>query len=229
MLTEGTGDAPKPDDVLDLRFAAWTGNGRLMTSTEQHDDFHFVGRVEDLPWRVLQVMPQFLKPGGRLRCEVPADFARGALPFGAPFLPEGSVTVWELELVSAKQVHLPPYTKPDPAQQKTTASGLKYEVLKEGEGVPPKFGDKVDVEYTGWFTDGTVFDSSLLKGKPYALRPFSNRGLIQGWIEGIQLMKPGARYRFEVVPTLAYGARGRDKIPPNSTLVFEMELVKVEH
>jgi FKBP-type peptidyl-prolyl cis-trans isomerase len=227
-LIEGSGDPPKPEDVLDLRFAAWNQQGRLINSSEQHDDFHFIGRVEDLPSRILQIAPQFMKPGARFRFEAPADLCRG-LPFGAPFLPEGSVTIWEIELVSAREVHLPPFTKPDPAQQKTTASGLKYEVLKEGTGETAKLGDKLEVNYIGWFTDGTVFDSSYLSGKPYALRPFQNRGLIQGWIEGLQLMKQGARFRFEIAPNLAYGAKGRDKIPPNSTLVFELELMKLEH
>jgi FKBP-type peptidyl-prolyl cis-trans isomerase len=226
-LVEGEGSPPKPDDVLDMRFAVWNTKGRLIDCSEMRNDSHFIGRVNDLPNRVLQIAPQYMKPGARFRFEVPADMSRG-LPFGAPFLPVGAVTVWEIELVSAKEVHLPPYTKPDPAQQKTTASGLRYEVLAVGSGDSPRLGDKLDVVYTGWFLDGTLFESSLIHGKPYEIRPFSNRDLIPGWVEGLQLMKPGAKYRFEIPPKLAYGEKGDQKIPPNSTLVFEIELVKVE-
>lgn len=228
VLTEGAGEPPKPDDVLDLKYAIWNTKGRLLDCSEQREDSHFVGRICDLPFRVLQVAPQYMKTGARYRFEVPPDLVRNFPFFGAPFLPIGSTTVWEIELVSAKEVHLPPYVKPDPAKQKTTASGLKYEVLAEGSGNSPKFGDKLEIVYTGWFLDGSVFDSSLMHGKPMALRPFQNRGLIAGWIEGLQLMKPGAKYRFEVPSNLAYGEKGDEKIPPNSTLVFEIELLKVE-
>ena len=228
-LVEGEGAPPKPDDVLDLRYAIWNTKGRLIDCTEMRNDFHFLGRVSDLPFRVLQIAPQYMKPGSTYRFEVPADLGRGLPFYGASFLPAGAATVWELQLVSVKEVQLPPFVKPDPAQQKKTASGLKYEVLVEGSGASPKLGDKLDVVYSGWFLDGTLFDSSLLVGKPYLLRPFQSSGLIAGWIEGLQLMKAGAKYRFEIPPNLAYGEKGFQKIPPNSTLVFEIELLKVEH
>lgn len=103
----------------------------------------------------------------------------------------------------------------------TTASGLQYEVLKEGTGTAPKATDKVTVNYQGSLVDGTHFDSG--QGVSFPLN-----GVIPGWTEGLQLMKEGATYRFVIPPELAYGERGAGRvIPPNATLVFEVELLKV--
>ena len=104
-------------------------------------------------------------------------------------------------------------------------SGLQYEVLKEGEGEPPKATDTVTVHYKGTLIDGAEFDSSYSRNQPAT---FALNRVIKGWTEGLQLMKPGARYRFFVPPELAYGARGAGpKIGPQSTLVFDVELLSV--
>ena len=107
----------------------------------------------------------------------------------------------------------------------TTASGLKYEVLKEGTGPKPSATDKVTVHYKGTLTDGTVFDSSYDRGQPAT---FPLNQVIKGWTEGVQLMPLGSKYKFTIPPELGYGARGAGgKIPPNATLVFEVELIKI--
>lgn len=117
-------------------------------------------------------------------------------------------------------------TIPADTQVVTTPSGLKYSVLKAGfpNGRAPKTTDKVHVHYTGWLTDGTVFDSSIQRGKP---AEFLVTQVIKGWTEGLQLMTQGARYKFTIPPELAYGANARPGIPPNSTLIFEIELLAV--
>jgi len=107
----------------------------------------------------------------------------------------------------------------------TTASGLKYEVLKEGSGAKPSATDNVTVHYKGTLTDGTVFDSSYDRGQPAT---FPLNRVIKGWTEGVQLMTVGSKYRFTIPPDLGYGAAGAGgKIPPNATLVFEVELLKI--
>jgi FKBP-type peptidyl-prolyl cis-trans isomerase len=227
-LVEGSGEPPKPDDVLDLKFAVWTTSGRMIDCTEMHDDHHFVGRIADFEVRVLQLAPQFMTPGARFRFEAPAAMCRG-LPYGTPYLPEGAPAVWEFELVSARHVEMPPLPKIDPAQQKTTASGLKYEVLKDGSGDSAKVGDRIEVDYVGWMADGTVFDSTLLTGKPMVIPRLSTRDMIAGWVEGLTMMKVGSKYRFVIPPELAYGAQGFRKIPGNSTLTFEIEMRKLDH
>jgi FKBP-type peptidyl-prolyl cis-trans isomerase len=113
------------------------------------------------------------------------------------------------------------------SEVKTTPSGLKYQVLKQGTGtVSPKATDTVKVHYHGTLLDGTVFDSSVERGEPIS---FPLNGVIPGWTEGLQLMKVGDKFKFEIPPNLAYGPNSPSpKIPPNSTLVFEVELLGIQ-
>lgn len=112
-------------------------------------------------------------------------------------------------------------------ETKTTDSGLKYIVLEEGTGEKPKQGDTVVAEYTGWLTDGTKFDSS--KDHPEAFSfPVGTGQVIPAWDEALLDMKVGERRKLIVPPDLAYGSRGVGPIPPNSTLVFEVKLVKIQ-
>ena len=106
-----------------------------------------------------------------------------------------------------------------------TKSGLQYEVLTEGTGKSPKATDTVRCHYEGTLLDGTVFDSSYKRGEP---ADFGLNQVIPGWTEGVQLMKEGAKYRFYIPYLLAYGERGAGaQIPPYSTLIFDVELIKV--
>ncbi len=118
------------------------------------------------------------------------------------------------------------YLKENGAKEgvKTTASGLQYEVIKEGDGATPGPTDNVSVHYHGTLIDGTVFDSSVDRGNPAS---FGVGGVIKGWTEGLQLMKVGSKYRFHIHPDLAYGPRPRPNIPAHSALVFEVELLEV--
>lgn len=111
------------------------------------------------------------------------------------------------------------------ADIKETASGLQYVVEKEGEGAQPTAEDEVTVHYTGRLLDGTVFDSSVNRGEPAT---FPLNRVIPGWTEGVQLMKEGAKYTFFIPSDLAYGPQGiPGAIPPHSTLIFDVELIKV--
>ena len=107
---------------------------------------------------------------------------------------------------------------------KTTASGLQYEVLKEGTGPTPKATDTVTVNYKGTLMDGTTFDSSYDRGQPAT---FVLNQVIPGWTEGVQLMKPGAKYKFYIPSSLAYGEQAPPQIGPNAPLVFEVELLSI--
>lgn len=104
----------------------------------------------------------------------------------------------------------------------TTASGLQYKVLKEGSGASPKASDEVAVHYEGRLLDGTVFDSSYERGKPAV---FPVDGVIPGWTEALQLMKPGGSYELYIPPELAYGEIGNPSIEPNSLLIFKVDLL----
>jgi len=108
----------------------------------------------------------------------------------------------------------------------TTESGLRYKIIKEGTGPKPQKGDKVKVHYTGKLTDGTVFDSSKNRG-PFVFNVGTGR-VIKGWDEGVIDMKVGEVRELVIPPDLAYGKRGAPPvIPPDATLVFEVELLEI--
>ena len=110
------------------------------------------------------------------------------------------------------------------SEVKETPTGLQYRILNEGTGSSPSSTDKVKVHYVGKLLDGTVFDSSVERGEP---SEFGLNQVIRGWTEGLQLMKPGAKYEFFIHPKIAYGSRPRPKIPGNSLLIFEVELLDI--
>ncbi len=107
---------------------------------------------------------------------------------------------------------------------KVTESGLQYLVLKEGDGKKPGPNDVVTVHYTGRLIDGTVFDSSVERGEPAT---FAVGQVIPGWVEGLQMMSEGAAWRLFIPSNLAYGPHGTGPIQPNSTLIFDVQLIKV--
>ena len=107
----------------------------------------------------------------------------------------------------------------------TTASGLKYEIIKLGKGEKPESTDKVEVHYHGTLEDGTVYDSSVERGQTIT---FGLNQVIKGWTEGLQLMPVGSKFKFTIPSDLAYGSRDMGGIPPNSTLIFEVELFNIQ-
>ncbi|MHC5537764.1 FKBP-type peptidyl-prolyl cis-trans isomerase [Singulisphaera rosea] len=112
------------------------------------------------------------------------------------------------------------------ADAKTTASGVKYEILKEGTGAVAKEGQRVDVHYTGTLVDGKVFDSSRTRGAPFKFSLGAGE-VIKGWDEGVAGMKVGERRKLVIPPESGYGASGQGPIPPNATLVFDVELMGI--
>jgi FKBP-type peptidyl-prolyl cis-trans isomerase FkpA len=113
------------------------------------------------------------------------------------------------------------------AKPVTTASGLVYESLKEGAGASPAATDTVRVHYRGLLPDGKEFDSSYRRGQP---AEFPLNRVIKCWTEGVQMMKPGGKARLTCPPAIAYGEQGAGGvIPPNATLLFEVELLDIKH
>lgn len=111
---------------------------------------------------------------------------------------------------------------------KRTSTGLRYVVLAEGQGELAKPGDMVKVLYTGWLLDGTVFDKSIDPEKPFQFR-LGRNNVIDGWDQGLQLMRPGEKRLFIIPYELAYGTRGQaPSIPPRATLVFEVQLLEAK-
>jgi peptidylprolyl isomerase len=124
----------------------------------------------------------------------------------------------------APDLPAPPDVKAPPADAQKSASGLAWRVLQPGDGkVHPRLEDRVEVHYTGWMTDGTMFDSSVKRGKP---ANFPLNRLIKGWQEGIPLMVVGEKRRFWIPADLAYGENGRPG-GPHGMLVFDIELISI--
>ncbi|MBD94347.1 MAG: peptidylprolyl isomerase [Acidobacteria bacterium] len=123
---------------------------------------------------------------------------------------------------AAQSLPAPDDVAAPPADAETTASGLAHKLLEAGTGTQhPSASDYVVVHYSGWLTDGTMFDSSVTRGQPAR---FPLNGVISGWTEGLQLMVPGEKRRFWIPANLGYGSGGRPGIPGNSMLVFDVEL-----
>ena len=108
----------------------------------------------------------------------------------------------------------------------TTSSGLQYEDIRKGVGASPHIGETVRVHYTGWLQDGKIFDTSV-NGRPreFVMDP---KSLIKGWVEGLSTMKVDGKRRLIIPPDLAYGAKGHKPVPPNATLIFEIELLGIK-
>ena len=113
------------------------------------------------------------------------------------------------------------------SQFTTTSTGLRYHDFVVGTGDELNLGELATVHYTGWLTNGTKFDSSVDRGDPFSFR-LGIDAVIQGWRQGVEGMRVGGKRQLVIPPDLGYGSQGTGSIPPNSTLVFEIELLKVE-
>jgi FKBP-type peptidyl-prolyl cis-trans isomerase len=168
-----------------------------------------------------------MKPGGIRRLKIPPDFAYG--PKGRGKIPGNATLVFEIELFEVKDNENrkdPERPALDAKEWKKQKSGIEIWDVKEGKGEAAKADATVVIHYTGWLTDekATEFDSSIDRKKA----EFPLEDLIKGWQEGIPGMKPGGIRRLKIPPELAYGEKGRGKIPGNATLVFEIELFEVK-
>ncbi|MCZ6785679.1 MAG: FKBP-type peptidyl-prolyl cis-trans isomerase [Planctomycetota bacterium] len=220
VLAAGEGDPPGRDDGLEFKFTYWNEKGQVVATSALTKRL-MRGNCNSFRLAFLKELPLLMREGERMWVSVPPELCFRDKAAG-PYLPANSVVIWELELVKINRV--PAHRKLDPKKTVVTATGLKYEIIAQGRGASPKMGQNVKVHYAGWLTDGTLFDASYARG---AAATFRLGEVIAGWNEGLQLMKPGARFLFEIPPDLAYGARGRPKIPGGATLVFMVELIEL--
>jgi peptidylprolyl isomerase len=226
VLTPGTGkDHPGPDDRVKVNYTGWTKSGKMFDSSVKHG--------APLEFRVTEVIKgwseglQLMVNGEKRRFWIPSALAYGDSA-RMPGAPTGDL-VFDVELLSFTAAPKPPKVPEDvreaPKTAKKTASGLAYRVLKPGTGTKqPKPTDTVVVNYTGWTTDGKMFDSTVTRGEPIS---FKLDQVIKGWTEGLPLMKVGEVTRFWIPANLAYGDKpsgGR----PAGMLVFDVELVGIK-
>jgi FKBP-type peptidyl-prolyl cis-trans isomerase len=224
VLRAGTGkDKAKPYDNVKFLFSAWDHEGKMFDSTEMKKRPSTVP-----PYRQPAPLEEILTSmtaGERLRFWIDAE-KMTANGHPLPGMPTG-VLCYEIEVESIEPGVAPPETPTDvakpPADAKKTAKGVSYKVLKAGKGGPhPKPTDTVKVHYSGWTTDGKMFDSSVTRNQP---AEFSLQGVIAGWTDGIPVMSVGDKTRFWIPEELAYkGSPGK----PQGMLVFDVELLEIK-
>lgn len=226
VLAAGEGEIATAEHAVEFAYTLFNTKGNLLESTSQHGR-KISGTTETMPVKFMGEAMLLMKPGTKMRFEVPPALAFGERAVHPTLLPANSVTIWELEATRIVELTpVPEFSMPAAEDLKTTASGLQYQVVREGnpDGKKPKMGEFVTVHYAGWLTDGDLFDSSYGRGFPTS---FQLGRVIAGWNEGLQLMTPGSVYKFVIPGNLAYGPRGSgEKIGPNATLVFLVEYLK---
>jgi len=164
-----------------------------------------------------------MKVGGSRLLVLPPDLALGEQAYSD--IPANSTLVMEIKLLDATEPLVA--TVVDDKDYTTTASGLKYYDLVEGTGDVAATGQSIQVQYTGWLEDGTQFDSSVASGQPFSF-VLGSGSVIAGWDEGVVGMKVGGKRQLVIPSNLGYGEAGSGIIPPNATLIFEVELVEIQ-
>lgn len=215
VIKPGTGTIhPGKDEVVTIDYSGWTTDGKLFDSS--------VERGRPITIQAKRLIPGFaegvelMTVGETLRMWIPQSLAYK----GAQGKPQGML-VFDVTLVELP-TRAPADVKTPPADAQRTHSGLVYQVLQPSTGTRhPTSTDKVTVNYTGWTTDGKMFDSSVARGAPST---FPLNKVIPGWTEGMQLMTEGEKMRFWIPENLAYGG----KQPPFGMLVFDVELIKIQ-
>ncbi len=224
-LKVGTGEeCPRGADVK-VHYVGWLPDGTEFDNSRKRNEpakFSLNGVVagwsEGIPG---------MKVGGVRKLVIAPEKGYGKQVKGT--IPANSTLIFEVELLEV----IPPPPKPklsdgtDPNapddKLKDIGDGLKVRDIKEGSGEPVKEGAEVTIHYTGWLQNGNVFDNSRPRGEP---NTFALPDLVKGWQKGIPGMKPGGIRKLVVPPELGYGGRPKGDIPPNSTLIFEVELIK---
>jgi len=217
LKASGGEERPGENDTVKVHYTGWTTDGKMFDSSRK--------RGRPATFSLKQVIKgwteglQLMAVGDAYRFWIPKELAYD----GAPGKPAGTL-VFDVELLDLnKAPPVPEDVKAPPKNATKTKSGLAYVVLQEGEGeAKPGPETKVTVHYSGWTTDGKMFDSSVARGRPAT---FPLNRVIKGWTEGLQLMRKGSKYRFWIPGDLAYGNQpGR----PNGMLVFDVELLSFD-
>lgn len=225
ILRRGTGEHPQLIDTVTVNSASWLDDGTVFESS-----YGSVPFVTTLSRNVPGVREglQLIGEGGMIELQVPSELGYGSRGKGTEVPPDATLHVL-IELIKVRSPDEPPGAGPRdpdaPQEFTTTESGLKYKILRTGEGRRPSPIDTVSVHYQGWLDDGTIFDSTYERGAPARL---SLREVIRGWTEALPQLGVGGMIELEVPSELAYGEQGAgSEVPPNSTLHFIIELLDI--
>lgn len=237
----GTGNAVKFGDLIKFHFRAWV----IKDSTNLFEDWSkdttrmmtVIGNSVDMghPLTIKLGTTPFIKgsdsviagmkAGGVRTILIPASQAYGEAGYG-PIPPNSSLKL-VVYLLEVKEITPAKQWEIDSSKIVTTKSGLQYVILQPGDKAKPDSSDIVTVHYSGFLTDGKVFDSSVERDEPFQFR-LKVQPLIQGWVEGVQLVGKGGKVKLIVPPALGYGEMPMGNIPPHSTLIFDIEVLDVQ-
>lgn len=227
MIVKGDGPAPKVGEVVSVHY-----RGMLEDGTE-FDNSYDRGQPIAFTLGRGMVIPGWdegiglLNVGGQAKLIIPPELAYGASGAGG-VIPPNATLIFEVELIDVQPGSPEAPQEVDDMDYETTDTGLKYHDLQEGDGPVAEAGQTVSVHYTGWVLDGAKFDSSLDRGKPFIF-VLGQGQVISGWDEGVAGMKVGGKRQLVIPPELGYGESGAgEAIPPNATLVFDVELLEVQ-
>lgn len=224
ILQEGSGQQAKAGDMVKVHY---TGS---LTDGKKFDSSHDRGEPIAFKLGIGQVIKgwdegiSLMKPGGKARLTIPGNLAYGERGSGNT-IPPNATLIFDVELVEIVEL-VKPFDLTG-AQEQVTSSGLKILKLNETDGTSPVKGKEVAVHYSGWLEDGSKFDSSVDRGQPFTFKLGLGQ-VIKGWDEGIALLKVGEKARLIIPSALGYGEQGNPRIPPNSTLLFDVELISAQ-
>ena len=223
-ITVGEGDMPVEGQEVVVNYVAWLQDGEqfIASSANQGGEPLTFAIGSDAVFPGWEEGVSTMQKGGKRYLVIPSDLALG--DEGGGTIPPGATLLMEIELVDVLPLVLP--TAIDEADFTTTESGLKYYDIVEGDGEEAVSGMAVTVDYTGWLTSNIKFDSSLDAGQPFTFT-LGTGGVIPGWDEGVAGMKVGGKRQLIIPADLGYGETGGGLIPPNATLIFEVELLEV--
>ena len=239
----GTGREAKAGDLVSIHFKGWMIPKD--SSTELYTDWSIDSskkmlslgdsKVRNQPIKFVLNSNSFIKgsdegiigmkTGGVRTIIIPSNLAYGETGIG--FIPPNTDLKVVVDLLEVKDKLVAEMWQVDSTLFKTTESGLKYAIISEGDGPPVEAGKVVTVNYSGYLTDGTLFDSSVERDEPIQFVVGQGQ-VIPGWDEGMQLLKKGDKARLVVPPQLGYGEMELEKIPKNSTLIFDVEVIDIK-
>lgn len=237
----GEGREVKEGDLVVMHFAAW----KLNDSTDVFGDwqidstknsFRIASSYEsNQTMKYIVGSEQFvkgsdegfigMKSGGKRTIIIPSALAYGQEGFG-PIPPNTSIKLL-VEVLEVKEPIVAKMWDVDSTSFRETESGLKYAIIQEGDGPSVEKGNIVSIHYSGFLSDGTLFDSSVERDEPFSLLVGMGQ-VIPGWDEGLALLKQGSKAKLVIPPALGYGERDLGVIPPNSTLILDVEILEVK-
>jgi peptidylprolyl isomerase len=228
QIEPGDGPAPEPGDVVTINYRASLEDGTEIDNTYdtgQPASFALGRGMVISGWDEGVAL---MHVGETAELTIPPALAFGENEGAGGLVPPNSTLIFEVELVAIQEGAPEAPTTVEEGDYVTTESGLQVYDFVEGDGATPETGQTVTVHYTGWLKDGTKFDSSLDRGQPFTFSIGLGQ-VIAGWDEGVATMKVGGKRQLRIPPELGYGEQGAGTvIPPNATLIFEVELLDVQ-